>query len=658
VTVSSLRITNTSNVTSTTPGSVVRFTATFTNTGQTPYDSITISTNASNVFDDATPNNDQTATSGTLSIVGNGVTWTGDIPVGGTVTVTGTVTVDNPDPGNKLLGSTITTAAAGSNCLTGSTDPACSVSVPVLIPGLTLTQTANTTFAVPGQKVTYTVTITDTGQTSYAGAVVTTAFDDTLDEAAYDNDAATTAGAITVSNAVITWTGNLAPGDSAVITYSLTVNNPATGDKQMLTDLNSAAVGSTCPAGSTVCQLIVPVLTPELDIATTASPGTATFGHAESYTVTIADSGQTPYTGLAVTIGLAGALDDAAYNHDASTTAGAVTFATPNLTWTGNLAPGDAATIRFTMTVNNPDTSDHILTVTTFTTAEGSECNPGSTDPACTTNTPVAELDITNSADASSATPGSTVGFTIRISNGGQSTYTDATVTDDLSDTLDDATFNNDANTTTGSIDFTSPNLTWTGSLAPGQSAVITFTVTLIVPITGTGNQIMNSTATTTAIGSNCPAASPSAACTAAVTVIPGILTMTVPASASLGSGTPGTTISGNLGTVQVTDNRGLGQNWTATVSSTAFTTGAGGTGRTVPTANLTYNITALTQTTGPATFDFTPSVTLSGSPQSVVNATNVNGNTTATWNPLINVDVPLNVTAGTYTGTITESVS
>ncbi len=657
VTVSSLLITNTANVVSTTPGSVVRFTATFTNTGQTSYDGITIATNASNVFDDATPNGDQTATSGTLTVSGTGVTWIGDLPVGGTVTVTGTVTVDNPDPGNKLLASTITTTAAGSNCPSGTTDSRCSVSVPVLVPALSITQTADAAAAVPGQKVTFTVTISNTGQTPYTGAVVTATFDDSLDDAAYDNDAAATTGTVTIAAAVITWTGNLTPGQSAVLTYSLTVNNPDSGDKQLLSELNSATTGSTCPPSAT-CQLIVPILTPELDIATTPSPATATLGSTQTYTVTITDSGQTPYPALSVTIGLAGALDDAAYNHDASATAGAVAFSSPTLTWTGNLAPGGTATVTFTITVHNPDTSDHILTIVTTTTASGSDCNPGSTDPDCTTNTPVAELDITNTADAATATPGTTVGYTIRITNAGQTTYTDATITDDLTDTLDDATFNNDAAVTTGSVTFISPKLAWTGTLAPTQSAVITFTVTLIVPITGAGDQIMKSTTTTTAQGSTCPVASPAAACTATVTVIPGILTITVPATASLGSGLPGTTISGNLGTVQVTDNRGLGQNWTATVSSSAFTTGPGGTGRTIPAGDLNYEITALVQTTGPASFDFNPSVTLSATPQGVVNATNVTGNTAASWNPLINVDVPLNVTSGTYTGVITESVS
>ena len=38
---------------------------------------------------------------------------------------------------------------------------------------------------------------------------------------------------------------------------------------------------------------------------------------------------------------------------------------------------------------------------------------------------------------------------------------------------------------------------------------------------------------------------------------------MTAPASASLGSAAPGGTTSANLGTVQVTDDRGFGATWT-----------------------------------------------------------------------------------------------
>jgi hypothetical protein len=43
--------------------------------------------------------------------------------------------------------------------------------------------------------------------------------------------------------------------------------------------------------------------------------------------------------------------------------------------------------------------------------------------------------------------------------------------------------------------------------------------------------------------------------------------------------------------------------------------------------------------------------------PAPVVSATNVHGNTSATWNPLIQVSTPGAAVAGSYTATITHSV-
>ena len=119
-----------------------------------------------------------------------------------------------------------------------------------------------------------------------------------------------------------------------------------------------------------------------------------------------------------------------------------------------------------------------------------------------------------------------------------------------------------------------------------------------------------------------------------------------------------GGTIQDNLGTIEVTDDRGFGADWTATVSSTDFTTGSGTPAETIPAGDATYAITSLATATGPATFTDVSTVNLSGNPQAVVSATNVDGNTAATWNPLIQVTVPAGAIGGTYTATITHSVS
>ena len=55
------------------------------------------------------------------------------------------------------------------------------------------------------------------------------------------------------------------------------------------------------------------------------------------YTVTIANTGQTPYTDAVMDGLLAGVLDDATYNGDAAASAGTATFApgAARSTWTG-----------------------------------------------------------------------------------------------------------------------------------------------------------------------------------------------------------------------------------------------------------------------------------------------------------------------------------
>ena len=378
----------------TTPGGVVRFTSTFTNTGQVPYNGITIMPNARAVLAYATPDGDQTATSGTLTVTPTSVSWTGNIPVGGTVVISGSVTVHNTVPLNTVLTSTTSTSAAGSNCPSGGTDPRCSVSVTVLTPGLTITKTATATAVVPGQPVGYTITVTDSGQTPYTGAVVTDSLAGVVGDAAYNGDAAATAGTVTYASPVLSWTGNLVPGASATITYSVTVDNPDTGGKVMTNTVVSAAVGSTCPAGggNAACTATVVVLTPGLTIVKTASVATATPGGTVGYTITVTDSGQTPYTGATVTDPLAGVLADAAYNADAAATAGTVTYASPVLSWTGNLAPGASATITYSVTVNNPDTRGGILVNTVTSATAGSNCASGSTDPRCSVTVAVSQL--------------------------------------------------------------------------------------------------------------------------------------------------------------------------------------------------------------------------------------------------------------------------
>ena len=212
-----------------TPGSVVHLSSTFTNSGQVPYTGISIVIPAGDIVDDLVANGDQVASSGSLIVTADTFTWVGSIAVGETVTVSGTLTVADPDPGNKLVTGTLVTSAPGSNCASGSTDTRCTARLAVLVPQLSITKTASASYVVPGGTEAYTITLANTGQTPYAGTTVTDDLAGVLDDATYNGDAVASRGSIAYASPTLTWTGDLAVGESATITYTVTSLDPAPG---------------------------------------------------------------------------------------------------------------------------------------------------------------------------------------------------------------------------------------------------------------------------------------------------------------------------------------------------------------------------------------------------------------------------------------------
>ena len=145
--------------------------------------------------------------------------------------------------------------------------------------------------------------------------------------------------------------------------------------------------------------------------------------------------------------------------------------------------------------------------------------------------------------------------------------------------------------------------------------------------------------------------------------VAAGMLTMTAPTAAALPSVAPGGTTSAVLGTVTVSDARGItGATWTATVRATAPVTGTGPAPQTIPLSRVSYWSGPATATTGTGTFT-------AGQPTAgtAVNLTvtrtafTLSGGSlanSASWTPTVSVAVPAAAVGGSYRATITESVS
>jgi large repetitive protein len=529
--------------TSTTPGSLLHLSATFTNTGQMPYTGITISSASADTIDDAVPTGDQTASSGVLVLSATAITWTGDIPVGGTVTIQGTLTVKNPDPGNLLITGTLVSSALGNNCPSGGTDVRCKASVPVLLPGLTVQKVASATTAVPGSIVGYTITVANTGQTAYSPATVTDPMLGVLDDATFNSDAGTTRGTVGYSNSVLTWTGALAPGESATITYSVTVKAQAAGDKTMVNPVSSTDVGSTCrpSSGSPACNSLVVVLTPSLLITSSVNKVTTQPGATVTYTVTATNNGQTYYPDAELDVPLAGVLDDATSSGSPTATIGSATLAGSTLSWVGALVPGDTATVTYDVVVKAAPAGDFRLAQTVASITAGSNCAASGTDPRCSTSVPIASLLIVNNADVATTYPTGVVRNTATITNIGQVPYVDAVVNASFVGSLDDATYNGDAAATSGTLLLVTGTgqVRWTGDLAPGEVATVTGSLTVNNP--PAGNRNLSTRVTTDAVGSNCPVVGGADVCATSVPVLMPQLTITKTANVSVAG--PGSTV-------------------------------------------------------------------------------------------------------------------
>jgi hypothetical protein len=139
-----------------------------------------------------------------------------------------------------------------------------------------------------------------------------------------------------------------------------------------------------------------------------------------------------------------------------------------------------------------------------------------------------------------------------------------------------------------------------------------------------------------------------------------GALGISAPGSANLGTGAAAGTLTAQLGAVTATDARGaLGAGWTAAAASTAFANSTTPAAASITTA--TYSSGLATGTTGIAVFlqgQTTTPAALSSTAVTAYSASASVGNNSATWNPTIVVSLPAQAIAGSYTGTITHSLS
>lgn len=367
-------------------GDTVTYTVSIENTGDGDYTTVfpaEVWDDLSGVLDDATLATAivASANAGTVSMLTDDrVRWSGPLASGGVltliysveVTAAGDVLLENIAFAPRMPGGTpATPAAAGciaEDCALTSAD----------LPAFLIEKSASTGVLSRGDSVTYTVTYTNTGEVDLPAGTPATFTDDlseVLDDAVVTVAPLASTGTITMTGTKLEWSGALASSESVTVTYTVQVNDPATGDGVLTnTAISDPRFGmrypaAVCPGGVTPCAQ--PLRETEtvsavrgLAFTKTADRDVVSFGQKVTYTITVENVGKEAYTladPATITDNLTGVLDDARFADDARASAGTVSYTRPALEWRGALAIGEVVTITYSVDVNSDPTGDQQL---------------------------------------------------------------------------------------------------------------------------------------------------------------------------------------------------------------------------------------------------------------------------------------------------------
>jgi uncharacterized repeat protein (TIGR01451 family) len=177
----------------------------------------------SDVLDDATYNGDAAATAGTVAVDGSKLSWTGELAPGDVVTITYSVTVTGK--GNTTLANVVTSTSPAAECVTAEdgTEGCRTVHKTGGYVFSKIADPASGTKVAPGQRITYTVTVTQRGQGAITDAAVEDDLSEVLDDAAWNDDVEASTGSVVRVGDRLLWNGELAVGQRVTITYSVTI---------------------------------------------------------------------------------------------------------------------------------------------------------------------------------------------------------------------------------------------------------------------------------------------------------------------------------------------------------------------------------------------------------------------------------------------------
>jgi uncharacterized repeat protein (TIGR01451 family) len=419
---------------------------------------------------------------------------TASLAAGASATLTVTVHVDAGVPIGTSIPATATASSATPDPVPGN-DAGMATTAVAAVADLGVTKSASVPTIMPGEEVTYTVTVTNAGPSAAASAtLVDTLPDDVgfLSVAAPEGWSCTTPPLL--ASGTITCTApSLPAGASAVFTVVVEARFGTPGGTVLT---NTAAVSSAAsdPNGANdAASATTTVGAPpsvDLSIAKTATPSTAVPGSAVTYSITVTNSGPAAAMNLTVTDPLPDGVlfVSAAPSDGASVTAPAPgTGGTVVATWTGATAVGQTRSLTIVVEVG-ASVSDQTLLANTATVSNTVADVDASNDQATASTTvvvdttiPQADLSVSISDAPTSVDTGTLLEYSIVVSNAGPNTATGVTLSGSTPNGTRFVSLSTDQGTTT------TPPVGGTGSFSvdlgevePGQSITIVLGVNVV----------------------------------------------------------------------------------------------------------------------------------------------------------------------------------
>ena len=355
---------------------------------------------------------------------------------------------------------------------------------------LSITKTPSAASVVAGTPVSYTLTVKNSGPSDAAGVVVSdpaVAGLTILSAAPSQGTCTVTAGAVSCP------VGSLVA--NGLVTVTVQAQVASTRAPGTLT--NAASVSSTTadpvPGNNSTTASITVTNSADMSLTKTSNPSTITIGNPVTYTLSAYNNGPSSATNVVITDTLPAGLTFTGSNAGCTAAGQIVTCVI------GTVA--NQATPVVTITASTSGANRTITNVATVT-SDNDPNSANNTASAISGTAQVADLTMSKTG-STTAVPGSTATYTLRVHNNGPSTANAVQITDNLPTGLTAATITPSAGTCTGTgtaaVSCTAP------SLASGSDITVTLVANVAPTATGsvTNSASVSSTTTDPSPGNN-----------------------------------------------------------------------------------------------------------------------------------------------------------